>query len=426
MSRTSSDKELNTEPRTFSVDEILAEYRDLLREEEKPAPATRRSARGASAPASAAEEAPEESIRIYQPHRDRNAAPPSRPAEPVPAPKEAPSPAGEESSRSAPPKDLLARYRLKAKDLAADLAARLRGRGRAKAEPEPGELPSFEELLYGKKEGPVRITEEEESPAPTRPSELPRRKADAQMEIRIPEEELRGLSVSTLPPDSWTGLEDSGRAEGGSSPADEQTRLYSREPRREERKASREPTRLFRQPEPAPWTIFCRNSGQDIRNRPQSRICPAPGGNAPASGRRNSFSPLLTRPPRPRKRDGRARRPKPFGNRAGAALPAPPAPAAAGAVAPPSGAVPCRRPTRPLPPRPSPNGRSRMRLRRTFPRWTRRRRAPSSAFCARSRRKLPCPRPLPREQPPVPPLPLSVERIRMRMLMSAPCPWMIF
>ena len=252
MSRTSSDKELNTEPRTFSVDEILAEYRDLLREEEKPAPATRRSARGASAPASAAEEAPEESIRIYQPHRDRNAAPPSRPAEPVPAPKEAPSPAGEESSRSAPPKDLLARYRLKAKDLAADLAARLRGRGRAKAEPEPGELPSFEELLYGKKEGPVRITEEEESPAPTRPSELPRRKADAQMEIRIPEEELRGLSVSTLPPDSWTGLEDSGRAEGGSSPADEQTRLYSREPRREERKASREPTRLFRQPEPAP------------------------------------------------------------------------------------------------------------------------------------------------------------------------------
>ena len=254
MSRTSLDKELNTEPRTYSVDEILAEYRGLQLEEERPAPAPRRGTARTSPPASAAAESPEEGVRIYEPHRDRGAAPPSpsdtqEPASPV---QEKPSPAEKSLRKPAASRDLLARSRRFAKELTDGLATRLRGRGKPAAKPEPRELPSFEELLYGKKEGPVRITEEDELPAPSSPSELPRRRADEQMEIHIPEEELRGLSVSTLPPDSWTGLEEAENAEARPAPAGEQTRLYSRQSRREEKHVSREPTRLFRQPDAAP------------------------------------------------------------------------------------------------------------------------------------------------------------------------------
>ena len=252
MSRTSSDKELNTEPRTYSVDEILAEYRDLLREEESPAPAVMRSAPRASAAVPTVKEAPEEGIRIYEPHRDRNAAPPIPPVEPEQAAEAAPSPAEEDLPKPTPPNDFLARSRRLAKELTDGLAARFRSRGKPAEEPEPRELPSFEELLYGKKEGPVHITEEEDLPAPTSPSQLPRRKADAEVEIHIPEEELRGLSVSTLPPDTWTGLEENEGVASPSAPGSEQTRLYSREPRQAEKRVSREPTRLFRQPEAAP------------------------------------------------------------------------------------------------------------------------------------------------------------------------------
>ena len=239
MSRTPLDEELNSEPRTYDVDEILAEYRDLLREE-RPAPEARPIAPPVSAPAPTAEDVPEDGIRIYRPHgaASRLSADP----EPLPV-EEEPSLEPEEASASA--KDLLTR----AKGLANGLFARFRS-GKKSSESAPQELPSFEELLYGKKESPVRITEEEDvQPVPTRPSQLPRRKPGEEVEIHIPEEELKGLSVNSFPPDSWTGLEDAETPRTGNA---EQTRLYSREPRRDETKVSGEPTRLFRQSEPAP------------------------------------------------------------------------------------------------------------------------------------------------------------------------------
>lgn len=239
MSRTPLDKELNSEPRTYDVDEILAEYRDLLREE-RPAPAVRHSEPPVSARTPAVEEAPEEEIRIYRPHgaASRLSADP----ELLPAEEES-SPAPEHAS--APAEDLLTR----AKGLANGLLARFRSEKKV-TRSAPKELPSFEELLYGKKEGPVRIMEEEDAqPAPTRPSQLPRRKPGEEVEIHIPEEELKGLSVNSLPPDSWTGLEE---AETSRPRNAEQTRLYSRESRPTTTKVSGEPTRLFRQSEPAP------------------------------------------------------------------------------------------------------------------------------------------------------------------------------
>ncbi len=145
----SMDQELNTD---VSVSDILAEYRA---EEPRPIPSL---------------EEDEEPVRIYQPRRERRQAQEDYVRE---LGRELPALTEEEEEEVPIPEDDLLRrigrsaagFFTGAGKAASGLLQRLR-----RPEPEPQELLSFDELIYGKKEEPVRIFEDEE-PAPKQPEE---------------------------------------------------------------------------------------------------------------------------------------------------------------------------------------------------------------------------------------------------------------
>ena len=167
------DQELNSARQELSVHDILREYREPE-----------------LSPADEAEE--DEPVRIYQPRRERREAQEQREARERRQerlardfpPEELDEDGGEEPAEEAPGPWQRAGRAL------TGLLGRL---GRKPSEPEAQpELLSFDELLYGKKEEPVHILEEEEpSPAPE------------------PEE---ALSVDAILADYWTEPTESGPA----------------------------------------------------------------------------------------------------------------------------------------------------------------------------------------------------------------------
>ena len=295
MSRLPKEDQSNNPSQDFNVRDILAEYWEQATGAEESAPPVKRSSSRASLAAMPAEEG--ESVRIYQPRRDRVGArmaarwgeapeapaetpEPARTAEPEPEPEDAKLFREEEPEATAAPReglDLLLRIR----EQAAGLLSRIRrDLPTARRSAPARELPSFEELLWGKKEEPVRILEEDEPaepevsgrepapkpPVPERTPELPRREAPKDMEVHIPEEELTGMSVNAILAEYWGGLEEAPAtsepqprsrrerraAEDSAALPQEKTRLYDRAPRTGEKSASREKTRLFQRPDDAP------------------------------------------------------------------------------------------------------------------------------------------------------------------------------
>ncbi len=213
MSRFSSDEEQNMGSQDYRVSDILSEYREE-QEEARSSSSARRLSRSSLDALRASEEA-EESVRIYEPRRDRAAsqerlaarwgveAPPSKADRIDPPQPEAETPAPSEKARP----DL--------RSLADGFLSRLRSETRpraAKANTPPEELPSFDELLWGKKEEAVRIQAEDDPPAPEpvrSAVSAPVRPAPPEVEIHIPETELTGLSVDAILAEYWSGLEES-------------------------------------------------------------------------------------------------------------------------------------------------------------------------------------------------------------------------
>ena len=219
MSQFSLDDERNTASQEFSLRDILEEYWEQAVEEEPAAPVEKRSLSRRSMEALRASEEPEDGVRIYEPRRDRSEEQ-ERLASlwgetPAPQPEEEP----EEES---PVEEPVEEPRPSFLEMAGGLLDRFRRNGKSSrsARHEPArELPSFDELLWGRKEEPVRILEEEEpapvqetsapapEPLPVREAPLPVRK-EPEIEVHIPEEELTGLSVNAILSEYWGGLEE--------------------------------------------------------------------------------------------------------------------------------------------------------------------------------------------------------------------------
>ncbi|MBR3237848.1 MAG: hypothetical protein IKF99_05360 [Oscillospiraceae bacterium] len=261
MSRDALDEELNTEVPALSVRDILSEYQGEFAEEE-PVPPTRRSLSRASLDSLRAEEEPEESVRIYRPREDKQ-----REQERLAARWGEEPLAREEDQEEDEPEEQAQEktsFLSSARGLAGDLLHRFR---RERSAPAREELPSFEELLWGKKDEPVRILEEEDEPetaaAPEEPprEQPPRRKPEPEPipEVHVPKEELNGLSVDTILSDYFDGLEDdtapvdaqppsrrerSSRAGEKSRPS-EKTRLFRWTPKAKAPEATGEKTRVF-------------------------------------------------------------------------------------------------------------------------------------------------------------------------------------
>ena len=219
MSRFSSDEEQKIESRDYQVKDILSEYWEQLASEEPQASSETRSASRASRDALRPLEEQEETVRIYQPRRDRADAQTrlaSRRSEAAPEKESAAaeSPETEEEEHipaKAPFREL--------RDLAGSLFSRLRDRTRplhpsaeSSMPKKEEELPSFDELLWGKKPEPVRIADEEElSPPEAAPSVRQAVQSPAPKpapEVHIPEAELSGLSVDAILAEYWGGLEE--------------------------------------------------------------------------------------------------------------------------------------------------------------------------------------------------------------------------
>ncbi len=291
MNRMPLEEENTTASQDLNVKDILSEYWTRSTREEPEVPPVRRGVSRSSLEALQAEEETE-SVRIYQPRRDRVQAGERIAArwgdslraeeqEPAPAPApEAPAAAAAIPQPESPPQPKqapeaaqpLRAVREKALGLWGRIRTALPGREPAPPqEAEPRELPSFEELLWGKKEEPVRILEEEDEPVPVpevslreSPPELPRREEPAELEVHIPEEELTGLSVNAILAEYWGGLDagpDSAqtqtpsrrerRSTGEHKPArDEKTRLFQRQSPPKEKEVTKEKTRLFQRPAP--------------------------------------------------------------------------------------------------------------------------------------------------------------------------------
>ena len=219
MSRFSSDEEQKIESRDYQVKDILSEYWEQVASEEPQASSETRSSSRASRDALRPSEEQEESVRIYQPRRDRAYAQTrlaSRWNEAAPEAEAAAVESAEvEEEEHIPAKAPLRELR----DLAGSLFSRLRDGKRSSRSsagstvPEKAEeLPSFDELLWGKKPEPVHIADEEEStPTETVPpvrqaAQPPAPRQD--LEVHIPEAELSGLSVDAILAEYWGGLEE--------------------------------------------------------------------------------------------------------------------------------------------------------------------------------------------------------------------------
>ncbi len=216
MSRFPSEEEQNMESPDYRVNDILAEILDDMLPEAKQTSAPRRSLSRSSADALRPAEDPEDSVRIYQPRRDRGDTKErlaSRWDEEAPVPEAAPAhPMEEEADATAPG----GKARPDLKSLASSFLSRLRSEPRSRASKtavSPEELPSFDELLWGKKTEPVRIEEEEDAPPAPEPVRAavsaPVRRAAPEVEVHIPEAELTGLSVDAILAEYWGGLEES-------------------------------------------------------------------------------------------------------------------------------------------------------------------------------------------------------------------------
>ncbi len=222
MSRVPLDEKQSNTSQDYDVRDILAEYWAKATQDELSAP-ERRGLAQSSLDALRAEEQAEEGVRIYQPKKDREAAASRLSASPENdrAPEEAPlelSESAEEAPETETVRDGEKASPLRsARDLAQGLFARFRrekqpaavsDRSAPQEDAEP--LPSFDELVWGKKAGPVRVEEEPLSREPERPavSEPSRRAPEPEVEIHIPEEELNGLSVNAILAEYWGGLED--------------------------------------------------------------------------------------------------------------------------------------------------------------------------------------------------------------------------
>ena len=307
MSRLPLDEEQANIPQDYDVRDILAEYWAKATQEDPDAAPQKRGLSRSSLDALRAEEQPEEGVRIYQPKKSREEAPGSVPgpengesAEPVSrevpevrvdaqAVSQAESPAPRRSPRELA-EGLLARFRREKHPAAARSSDGAR---------EPAALPSFDELLWGKKTGPVRIVEEEEAPAPEpeRPAPVrqPEPAPEPEVEIHIPEEELNGLSVNAILAEYWGGLEeepepveavplsrsarralqDPGREAEAAPGRQDKTipfrfRSAEREPRKE---PGREKTRLFsfRKEEPGGGLPRGSRGGPALRNARRGR-----------------------------------------------------------------------------------------------------------------------------------------------------------
>ncbi len=215
MSRFSSDEEQNMESRDYRVSDILSEYQDELQQEEARSVSSGRRLSRASLDALRASEEQEESVRIYEPRRDRAASQERLSSRwdkeaPVPENERSDLPVAEAESPSPSEK-----ARPDLKSLASGFLSRLRSETKPRSSREhfpQEELPSFDELLWGKKEEPVRIAEEEDAPAPEQVRSAvsaPVRPAAPEVEVHIPEEELTGLSVDAILAEYWGGLEES-------------------------------------------------------------------------------------------------------------------------------------------------------------------------------------------------------------------------
>ena len=216
MSRFLSDEEENMESPDYRVNDILAEiFDDMLPEAEQTSP-PRRSLSRSSADALRPAEESEESVRIYQPRRDRRETQErlaSRWGKEAPAPEDDRAiPSASETEAYSPAE----KPRPDLKSLASGFLSRLRSETKprvSRVPASPEELPSFDELLWGKKEEPVRIEEEEDAapaPEPVRPAvSAPLRRAAPEVDVHIPEAELSGLSVDAILAEYWGGLEES-------------------------------------------------------------------------------------------------------------------------------------------------------------------------------------------------------------------------
>lgn len=280
MSRFLSDDEENMESPDYRVNDILSEFLDdMLPEAEEVSPPRRGLSRSSMDALRPAEE-PEESVRIYQPRRDRRETQErlaSRWGKEAPAPEDdravPPASQGEEPAPAEKPRPDL-------KSLASGFLSRLRSETKPRASRAPAapeELPSFDELLWGKKEEPVRIEEEEDvtpAPEPVRPAaSAPARRAVPEVDVHIPEAELTSLSVDAILAEYWGGLEES------TAPVEPQP--LPRRRRQQEAPAPAEKARSFFSEKAK--TGSKRNSFQDLlgavskkRPAPAKKASPAP------------------------------------------------------------------------------------------------------------------------------------------------------
>ena len=226
MSRVPLDEELNIESQDYDVRDILAEYWMQAAAEEEPVSVEKRGLSRRSLEALRASDEQEESVRIYQPKRDRGETPErlanlwgETPSQDWP--EEEPEEQNSLSEEEEHPED----PRRSARDLADSFLGLFRrdsrpGRSAAERRREKSEeLPSFDELVWGKKTGPVRIEEEDESSEPVQGHtesrtyaplpESPRAESrEPSFEIHIPEEDLADLSVNAILAEYWSGLEE--------------------------------------------------------------------------------------------------------------------------------------------------------------------------------------------------------------------------
>ena len=222
MSRIPLDEEQNTESRDYQVRDILSEYWDHAVKEAQPVPSSRRSLSRASMDALRAAEEPEDAVRIYEPRRDRADSQERLAARWGEVNRENGQPEEPEPQEQAPVSEAMpgkaSRFNLQG--LADSFFSRFRSGKRPsrsvldKAKtPEPEDLPSFDELLWGKKAKPVRIADEDEAPpaptaAPAAVGQVPSPAPATEVEIHIPESELTGISVDAILAEYWGGLED--------------------------------------------------------------------------------------------------------------------------------------------------------------------------------------------------------------------------
>lgn len=212
-----SDEEQNIKSPDSKIRDLLPADWDQPADE-RPRPGTRE----------LSEDEPAERVRIYEPKRSRvGKLPPTEASHAASAPAseaESLDTQRDEQPESAPRQSLLG--------MAKDFLSRFHPASRSSkalasekpASPE-GELPSFDELVWGKKPAPVRIAEdedalpvqEEDPPA----AETPRRARSAapEVEVQIPDSELSGLSVDAILAEYWSGLDVSASSEEAEPPS---------------------------------------------------------------------------------------------------------------------------------------------------------------------------------------------------------------